>query len=59
MPSLIILHPNDKREIRYDATEWDKDGIDSKIVSLTPVELARIKLAKTIQEVQKELRRYI
>ena len=59
MPSLIILHPNDKREIRYNATEWEKDGIDSKIVSLTPVELARIKLAKTIQEVQKELRRYI
>ena len=35
------------------------DGIDSRLVSLTPVELARIKLAKTIQEVQKELRRYI
>ncbi len=59
MPAIVILHPNDKREIRYDATEWEKDGIDSKIVSLTPVELARIKLAKTIQEVQKELRRYI
>ena len=59
MPSIIILHPEDKREIRYEAKEWDKDGIDSKLISLTPVELARIKLAKTIQEVQKELRRYI
>ncbi len=59
MPAIVILHPEDKREIRYEAKEWDKDGIDSKIVSLTPVELARIKLAKTIQEVQKELRRYI
>lgn len=59
MPALIILHPNDKREIRYDATEWEKDGIDSRLISLTPVELARIKLAKTIEDVQKELRRYI
>jgi len=59
MPALIILHPNDKREIRYDAKEWEKDGIDSRLISLTPVELARIKLAKTIQDVQKELRRYI
>lgn len=59
MPAIVILHPGDKREIRYEAKEWEKDGIDSKHIYLTPVELARIKLARTIKDVQKELRRYI
>ena len=39
MPSIIILHENDKREIRYEAKEWEKDGIDSRLVSLTPEQL--------------------
>lgn len=58
MPAIVILHPEDKREIRYEAKEWEKDGIKSKIIYLLPVEIDRIKQA-TPKEVQKLLRRLI
>jgi len=58
MPAIVILHPEDKREIRYEAKEWEKDGIKSKIIYLLPAEIDRIKQA-TPKEVQKLLRRLI
>jgi hypothetical protein len=58
MPSIIILHPGDKREVRYEAKEWEKDGIDSVVKTLFPIEIERIKKA-TPQEVQKLLRIHI
>ncbi len=60
MPQVIIRHSESEREIRYDHKE-DEVPLDTlyKVVHLCPVELARIKLAKTIEDVQKELRRYI
>lgn len=58
MPAIVILHPEDKREIRYEAKEWEKDGIKSKIIYLLPAEIDRIKKA-TPKEVQKLLRRLI